>query len=76
MPKASWESDIPVTYIHCSKDPQAKIIEAMLTKAKRKNWTIKTIKAGHDPFLSHAEELGEMIMKEGRIGRRGGIGYV
>ena len=75
MPKTlCLDSDIPVTYIQCSKDPQAKAMGAMLPGGKWENWTIKTIDADDDPFVSHVEELGEIIVKVGKIGRGGGMG--
>ena len=45
---------------------------AMFTGKTR--WIIKTIDASDDVFLSHVEELGEMIVKAEKVGRSGGMG--
>ncbi len=62
-----WDLNIPITYVSCTKDPQVRVRDVMLAKMKRSNWTIKTIEAGHNPFLSCVEELGDIIVRAGRI---------
>ena len=61
-----WDLNIPITYVSCTKDPQARVRDAMLAKMKRANWIIKTIEAGHSPFLSFVDELGDIIVRAGR----------
>ena len=45
-------------------------------RGKKKGWIVRTIDAGHEPFLSRVNELGEMIVQAGKIGRSRGVGYV
>ena len=63
-----WELDVPVTCVTCSKDPRVRVTEAMVAKMKKENWTVNTMECGCSPFLSHVEELGEMILKAGQMG--------
>lgn len=69
---------MPITYIACARDPHARITDGMLAESKREEWTVKTIEAGHAPFLSRVEEVGDLILEAGkgkeRVGGGGGWG--
>ena len=65
---ACWDLDLPVTYVRCTKDPLTSVTDAMVAKMKRANWSIKTIEAGHCPFVGFVEELGDIILKAGTTG--------
>ena len=62
-----WKLDVPITYIRCTKDAETKVADAMVANMERANWTIKTIEAGHCPFLSRVKEVGDMILKAGQM---------
>lgn len=43
-------------------------MNAMVENNKKESWTIKTIESAGCPFLSCVEELGDMILRAGRMG--------
>jgi pimeloyl-ACP methyl ester carboxylesterase len=61
---AGW-ADVPVWYLHCAEDNTMNIRaqEAMVAGAKQAgaSVTIKTLQAGHSPFLSKVDETVEFI---------------
>lgn len=61
---AGW-ADVPVWYLHCTKDNAMKIEvqEAMVAGAKQAgaSVTTKTLQAGHSPFLSKVDETVAFI---------------
>ncbi|CAD6587374.1 MAG: hypothetical protein ASARMPREDX12_002827 [Alectoria sarmentosa] len=63
-----WNLDIPVTYVTCTKDPQARVTDALVAKMKNANWTIETIESGSCPWLSCLEKVGDLIMRAGKLG--------
>ena len=63
-----WDLDLPITYVRCIKDPLTSVTDAMVAKTKRANWSIKTIEAGHCPFVGFVGELGDIILRAGTAG--------
>lgn len=63
---------MPTTYITSTQDPCARITDAMLAVRiqEGKEWKIRSIEAGHAPFLSRVEEVGGLILGAGREGGR------
>ena len=65
-----WSLDIPIIYVTCTKDPQAGVKGAMVEKMKKANWSMTTIEAGQSPFLGYLKELGDLILRSGRMAGR------
>ena len=66
-----WDLDIPTTYILGTKDPEVEMKKAMIEKMnKAGKWDIRTIEAGHSPFLSHEMEVGDLIVGAASVGDR------
>jgi len=63
-----WNADVPKVYIFCKKDRVFSIEEQqrMLERVQsdRDDWETYEMDCGHSPFLSHVEELTEILTKE------------
>ncbi|KAK7005722.1 AB hydrolase-1 domain-containing protein [Favolaschia claudopus] len=64
-----WNSDVQKMYIFCkadrvfTRDEQQRMLERVQAHGKDL-WEIYELKSGHSPFLSHVEELTEILAKE------------
>lgn len=62
-----WETDVPKVYIFCNKDrvwsleEQQRMLERV--RGDRREWDTYEMDCGHSPFLSHVEELTEILEK-------------
>ncbi|QKX61748.1 uncharacterized protein TRUGW13939_08904 [Talaromyces rugulosus] len=65
IPDAPWHLSIPKTYIITSQDKTATIPFqlTMLQGVMDETWSIKTIKAGHEPFLSQPANLAKVLLQ-------------
>lgn len=64
IPDAPWHLSVPKTYIVCTDDKTASI-DFQLTMLKGvmdETWSVKSIKSGHEPFLSRPAELAKVIL--------------
>lgn len=60
-----WEMDIPVTYVASGQGLGARVVQAVVARMKRENWTIETMESGYCPFLGRVEEVGEFNFEGG-----------
>jgi hypothetical protein len=65
IPDAPWHLSIPKTYIITTADETATIQFqlTMLQGVMDGTWSIKTIKAGHEPFLSQPMNLAKLLLQ-------------
>jgi hypothetical protein len=66
VPDAPWHLSIPKTYVITTADQTATLQFqlAMLQGVMDETWSIKTIKAGHEPFLSQPENLAKVLLQQ------------
>ncbi|KAF8210566.1 Alpha/beta hydrolase fold-1 [Mycena galopus ATCC 62051] len=63
-----WDADVPKVYIFCKRDRvipldgQQRMLERV-QRHNKENWSTYEIECGHSPFLSHVEELAEILTK-------------
>jgi hypothetical protein len=65
VPDAPWHLSVPKTYI-ITTDDKAATVEfqfQMLQGVIDKTWSIKSIKAGHEPFLSQPANLAKVLLQ-------------
>ena len=48
-------------YLLCNDDPAVDMLESMMQKTKRANWTVERIDGGHCPFLGRKEDLRRVL---------------
>jgi hypothetical protein len=65
VPDAPWHLSIPKTYIITTDDKTATVEFQfqMLQGVIDKTWSIKSIKAGHEPFLSQPANLAKVLLQ-------------
>ncbi|MCJ1386030.1 hypothetical protein MMC17_009155 [Xylographa soralifera] len=65
VPDAPWHLSVPKTYIITTDDKTATVQFQfqMLQAVIDKTWSIKSIKAGHEPFLSQPANLAKVILQ-------------
>ncbi|KAH8695015.1 Alpha/beta hydrolase fold-1 [Talaromyces proteolyticus] len=65
VPDAPWHLSVPKTYIITTGDKTATIQFqlTMLQAVMDDTWSIKTIKAGHEPFLSQPVNLAKVLLQ-------------
>jgi hypothetical protein len=63
-----WDTDVPKVYIFCNKDRalefegQQRLLERVQGDTKG-GWETYEMDCGHSPFLSHVDELTEILTK-------------
>ena len=65
VPDAPWHLSVPKTYI-ITTDDKAATVEfqfQMLQGVIDKTWSIKSIKCGHEPFLSQRANLAKVLLQ-------------
>ena len=65
VPDAPWRLAIPKTYIITTDDKTATVEFQfkMLQGVIDKTWSIKSIKSGHEPFLSQPANLAKVLLQ-------------
>jgi pimeloyl-ACP methyl ester carboxylesterase len=65
VPDAPWHLSVPKTYIITTDDKTATVEFQfqMLKGVIDKTWSIKSIKAGHEPFLSQPANLAKVLLQ-------------
>jgi len=65
VPDAPWHLSLPKTYIVTTDDKTATVEFQfqMLLAVIDKTWSIKSIKSGHEPFLSQPETLAKVLLQ-------------
>ena len=65
VPDAPWHLSIPKTYIITTDDKTATVeFQFMMLKGVMdKTWSVKSIKAGHEPFLSQPANLAKVLLQ-------------
>jgi hypothetical protein len=65
VPDAPWHLSIPKTYIITTDDKTATVEFQfqMLQGVIDKTWSIKSIKSGHEPFLSQPANLAKVLLQ-------------
>lgn len=65
VPDAPWHLSVPKTYIITTDDKTATVSFQfqMLQGVIDKTWSIKSIKAGHEPFLSQPANLAKVLLQ-------------
>lgn len=65
VPDAPWHLSIPKTYIISTKDQTATVQFqlGMLQGVMDETWSVKTISAGHEPFLSQPVNLAKVLLQ-------------
>ena len=65
VPDAPWHLSVPKTYIVTTDDKTATVEFQfqMLQAVIDKTWSIKSIKAGHEPFLSQPANLARVLLQ-------------
>jgi hypothetical protein len=65
VPDAPWHLSVPKTYIITTDDKTATVEFQfqMLQGVIDKTWSIKSIKAGHEPFLSQPANLAKVLLQ-------------
>ncbi|KAJ6455075.1 Alpha/beta hydrolase fold-1 [Mycena vitilis] len=65
-----WDTDVPKVYIFCKHDraltlqEQQQILAGVQVESSRKgDWETYEMECGHNPFLSHVEELTDILVK-------------
>ncbi|KAF8210564.1 Alpha/beta hydrolase fold-1 [Mycena galopus ATCC 62051] len=64
-----WDTDVPKVYIFCKNDrtielfAQQRLLERVLEGQNKDSWKTYEMDCGHCPFLSHVEELVEILTK-------------
>ncbi|KAJ6499099.1 Alpha/beta hydrolase fold-1 [Mycena sanguinolenta] len=66
-----WASEVPKVYIFCKKDRSLplEVQQKMLERVQMENkdsWKLYEMDCGHSPFLSHVEELVDILVKQHR----------
>lgn len=63
-PSGSLESaSIPRTYIHCTIGPLSSWMEPFAARARKLDWNVHTMAAGHDVMITHPNELAEILLR-------------
>jgi pimeloyl-ACP methyl ester carboxylesterase len=58
------ESDsIPRSYIHCILGPLSPWMEPFARRARKLEWNVHTMAAGHDVMITHSKELAEILIR-------------
>ena len=65
VPDAPWHLSVPKTYIITMEDKTATVAFQfqMLQGVIDNTWSIKSIKAGHEPFLSQPANLAKVLLQ-------------
>ena len=65
VPHAPWHLTVPKTYIFTTDDKTATVDFQfqMLQGVIDNTWSIKSIKAGHEPFLSQPANLAKVLLQ-------------
>jgi pimeloyl-ACP methyl ester carboxylesterase len=62
-PSSTPESaSIPRTYIHCTLGPLSSWMEPFAARARKLQWNVRTMTAGHDVMITHTNELAEVLL--------------
>ena len=65
VPNAPWHLSVPKTYIITTEDKtattqfQLKMLQGVIDGT----WSIKSLKAGHEPFLNRPAELAKVLLQ-------------
>jgi pimeloyl-ACP methyl ester carboxylesterase len=65
-PPASGNSEsvsIHRTYIHCTAGPLSSWMEPFAARARKLEWNVHTMAAGHDVMITHPKELVEILLR-------------
>ena len=65
VPDAPWHLTVPKTFIITTEDKTANVQFqlAMLQGVMDSTWTIKSLRAGHEPFLSRPSDLVKVLLQ-------------
>lgn len=61
---ATTESNtIPRIFIHCTNGPLSSWMEPFVIRARKLEWNIHTISAGHDVMITNPEDLAKILLQ-------------
>ena len=66
VPNAPWNLTMPKTYIITTDDQTATLqFQFMMLQGVADNtWSIKSLASGHESFISHTENLAEVLLQK------------
>jgi pimeloyl-ACP methyl ester carboxylesterase len=56
-------ASIPRTYIHCTLGALSSWMESFAARARKLQWNVHTMAAGHDVMITHPNELAEILLQ-------------
>ena len=56
-------ASIPRTYIHCTVGPLSSWMEPFAARARKLEWNVHTMAAGHEVMITHPKELAEILLR-------------
>lgn len=61
--QACWDVNVPKSYLMLTNDQSMPVDaqEKMLENVKDETWTVQTLHAGHEAFLSRAKEVADFL---------------